>query len=115
MKRLIVLAFVITAVSAALAPPPLAQTAVSHPPADESSTNDGAAEEAEKKLPSNSGGTSDQEKGSLERKQRDRLTHHARVTVITGESYRQRSRTHAPSPAEANVVPTRQESVSQTA
>jgi len=37
----------------------------------------------------------------------DRLTHHARVTVITGESYRQRSR--------RKEDPTQQQSVSQTA
>ncbi len=45
----------------------------------------------------------------------DRLTHHARVTVITGESYRQRSRRQVPSPAEGKETPTQQESVSQTA
>ena len=45
----------------------------------------------------------------------DRLTHHARVTVITGESYRQRSRRPAPNPAERKEDPTQQEPVSQTA
>jgi DNA replication protein DnaC len=43
----------------------------------------------------------------------DRLTHHARVTVITGESYRQRSRRVLGS-ADGKEVPTEQKPVSQT-
>jgi len=44
----------------------------------------------------------------------DRLTHHARVTVITGESYRQKSRRHVLSGPQGKENTTQQESVSQT-
>jgi DNA replication protein DnaC len=44
----------------------------------------------------------------------DRLTHHAKVTVITGESYRQQSRRLVQSPVERKENQTQQHTVSQT-
>ena len=44
----------------------------------------------------------------------DRLTHHARVTVITGESYRQQSRRLVLSPVEGKENQPQQDTVSQT-